>query len=150
MENSHYWILAQADTAKEAAPAAAPVAPAGEESGQTQTATKQPDGSEDTQQQARKPNLFDSGFLWVILAMFAVIYFVMMRPQKKKQQQHRDMLSNLKKNDRVRTIGGIIGTVVDVRDDEIVLKVDESNNTKMHFLRSAVGTVLADQDKENK
>jgi len=148
MENPHYWILAQADTAKEAAPTAAPAAPAGEQS--SQTATKQPDGSEDAQQQVRKPNLFDSGFLWVILAMFAVIYFVMMRPQKKKQQQHRDMLNNLKKNDRVRTIGGIIGTVVDVRDDEIVLKVDESNNTKMHFLRSAVGTVLTDQDKENK
>jgi len=93
--------------------------------------------------------LFDSGIVWVMLLMFAVIYFVMMRPQKKKQQQHKDMLGNLKKNDRVRTIGGIIGTIVDVRDDEVVLKVDESTNTKIHLVRSAVSTVFSEEQAGN-
>ena len=45
----------------------------------------------------------------------------------------------LNKNDRIRTIGGIIGTVVDIKDDEITLKVDESNNTKIKVIASAIG-----------
>ena len=57
------------------------------------------------------------------------------------------MLQSLEKNDRVRTIGGIIGTVVEVKGDEVRLKVDESNNTKMWFSSSAIGKNLS---KENK
>ena len=45
----------------------------------------------------------------------------------------------------MRTIGGIYGTVVDVRDDEIVLKIDESNNTKMKISPNAIGTKLSDE-----
>jgi len=48
------------------------------------------------------------------------------------------MVQTLAKNDKVRTIGGIIGTVVDIKDDEITLKVDESNNTKIKVLPSAI------------
>ena len=79
--------------------------------------------------------------------MFVVIYFVMLRPQKKKQKQHKQMLESLKKNTRVRTIGGIIGTVVDIREDEVILKIDEAGNTKMRVIRSAISTVLSDTDK---
>ena len=68
-------------------------------------------------------------------------------PQK-KQKKHRDMLDNLKKNDRIRTIGGIVATVVDVRDDEVVVKIDESNNTKMRFVRQAISAVITDEDKK--
>ena len=49
----------------------------------------------------------------------------------------------LKKNDRVRTIGGIIGTVVDIKGDEITLKVDESNNTKIRVAKDAIGKNLS-------
>ena len=49
---------------------------------------------------------------------------------------------------RVRTIGGIFGTVLDVRDDEIVLKIDESTNAKMRISPSAVATVLKDAKSE--
>jgi preprotein translocase subunit YajC len=52
------------------------------------------------------------------------------------------MLKGLKRNDRVQTIGGILGTVVETRDDVVVLKVDEANNVKMHFNRSAIKEVL--------
>jgi preprotein translocase subunit YajC len=55
------------------------------------------------------------------------------------------LLHTIKKHDRVRTIGGIYGTVVDVRDDEIVLKIDESNNTKMRISPNAIGTKLSDE-----
>jgi len=53
------------------------------------------------------------------------------------------MVQSLKKNDRVRTIGGILGTVIDVKDDEIILKVDESNNTKIRIAVGAISKVLS-------
>ena len=77
-------------------------------------------------------------FLPFIL-IFVVMYFLLFRGPRKKQQQHKQMVQSLARNDRIQTIGGIIGTVVDIKDNEITLKVDESNNTKIKILRSAVG-----------
>ena len=77
-------------------------------------------------------------FLPFIL-IFVVMYFLLFRGPRKKQQQHKQMVQSLQKNDRVRTIGGIIGTVVDVKGDEITLKVDEANNTKIKVAASAIG-----------
>lgn len=85
---------------------------------------------------------FTSLLLPMILAI-GVFYFIMMRGQRKDRRRFEDMLNNLKRNDRVQTIGGVYGTVVDVRDNEIVLKVDETNNVKMRFNRSAIKEVLA-------
>ena len=79
--------------------------------------------------------------------MFVVLYFFLFRGPRKKQQQHKKMLGTMKKNDRVKTIGGIIGTVVDVRDHEVVLKIDETNNVKMHFARSAISQVFAEGEQ---
>ncbi|MCK5269515.1 MAG: preprotein translocase subunit YajC [Sedimentisphaerales bacterium] len=133
----NFWLLAQAATDGELAPAA------------PETATKtEATGAETTPKQPRPKGIFDSGIIWVLMMMFVVIYFVMMRPQKKKQQQHKQMLDNLKKNDRVRSIGGIIGTVVDVRNDEVVVKIDEASNTKIRFQRSAIGTVITGETQE--
>ena len=53
------------------------------------------------------------------------------------------MVQSLKKNDRVQTIGGIFGTIVDIKGDEITLKVDESNNTKIKVVASAIGKNLS-------
>ena len=57
------------------------------------------------------------------------------------------MLQSLKKNDRVRTIGGIFGTVIEVKGDEVVLKVDEANNTRIHVSVSAIGKNLSVGEK---
>jgi len=141
MEN--FWLLAQAATEGESAPAAEQTSAAPETATKTQTP-----GTETTPRKQPPKGLFDSGIIWVLMLMFVVIYFVMMRPQKKKQQQHKQMLDNLKKNDRIRTIGGIIGTVVDVRNDEVVVKIDEANNTKIRFQRSAIGTVITGETQE--
>lgn len=81
-------------------------------------------------------------FLIIIMVIFL---FMMFRGPRKKQAEHRKMVQSLKKNDRVRTIGGIYGTVVDVREDEIVIKIDESNNTKMRISPNAIGTKLSDE-----
>jgi len=71
------------------------------------------------------------------------MYFLLLRGPRKKQQQHKQMVQGLQKNDKVRTIGGIIGTVVEIKDDEITLKVDESNNTKIKIATSAIGKNLS-------
>ena len=76
--------------------------------------------------------------------MFVVMYMFVFRGPRKKQQEQQKMVKSLGKNDRVRTIGGILGTVIDVRDDEITLKVDESNNTKIKVTPGAISSVLSD------
>lgn len=86
-------------------------------------------------------------FLLFMGLMFVVMYFLLFRGPRKKQQKHKKMVQSLKKNDKVRTIGGILGTVVDVKDNEITLKIDEANNTKIKISHSAIGTNLS-QDKD--
>lgn len=85
-------------------------------------------------------------FLALILAM--VVYMIVMATYaRKEKKQYANMLANLKKNDRVMTIGGILGSVVSVDADEVVLKVDESANVKITVLRSAVKKVLTEEPK---
>lgn len=102
-----------------------------------QAATTQPTGGP---QQA--PGIFDIFPLPLMIAMFAIIYFLMIRPQSRERKKRTEMLGLLKKNDRVITIGGIMGTVTAVRDDEVTLKVDESSNTKITFSKAAIQRVL--------
>jgi preprotein translocase subunit YajC len=80
----------------------------------------------------------------ILFAMFgAVFYFMVLRPQSKDKKKRTDMLAALKKNDRIVTIGGVTGTVMSVKEDEVTVKVDESNNTKITFVRSAIQSVTA-------
>jgi len=83
-------------------------------------------------------------FLPLIL-IFVVMYMFLFRGPKKKQQQHQKMVQSLRRNDKVRTIGGILGTVIDIKDDEITLKVDESSNTKIKVTPSAISKTLSDE-----
>jgi len=81
-------------------------------------------------------------FLMLFLPMGLIYYFLIIRPQSAEKKKRADLLAGIKKNDRVCTIGGIYGTVVNVKDDEITLKVDESSNTKITFTRSAIARIL--------
>ena len=84
--------------------------------------------------------LFFAGMMAILAFMFLT-----MRSQKKKEQRKRDeMHAGMSKNDRVLTMGGIIGTIITVKDTEVVLKVDESTNTKMTFTKTAIQKVLTD------
>ena len=90
------------------------------------------------------PNPGVGGSPWLQMIPFIlvlVLYFVIVgggrRREDKKQQQ---LLGSLKKNDRVVTVGGIIGTVANINDKEVTLKVDD--NTKLRFLRSSIHRVL--------
>jgi len=85
------------------------------------------------------------------IAIIAIFYFLIIRPQNKKQKETQKMLAALKKGDRVVTIGGINGTIQSVREQTVVVKVDD--NTKIEFNRSAISTVQAakdDRDEEKK
>ena len=87
----------------------------------------------------KKKSPFGSTQLIFLAMMFVLMYLILFRGPRKKQQQHKQMVQSLSKNDKIQTIGGIIGTVVDIKEDEITLKIDESNNTKIKILRSAIG-----------
>jgi preprotein translocase subunit YajC len=80
------------------------------------------------------------GILIVMPLIILVFYFLVMRPQNKKQKEAKKMLENLRKGDRIVTIGGLRGTIVSVKDDAVILKVDD--NTKLEYSKSAVATVL--------
>jgi len=78
---------------------------------------------------------------WPLLLMigaFFLLYMWMGRGRRKEQQRRRAMLADLKKGDKVTTIGGIVGTLMEIRDDEVTVKVDESANVRMRFARWAV------------
>ena len=84
------------------------------------------------------------------LAIGLLFYFMLIRPQRKEQSKRQDMLSNVKKNDRVITIGGIYGVVMNVyrEADEITLKVDETTNTKIRVTLSSIARVVGDEPAE--
>ncbi|MCC6423818.1 MAG: preprotein translocase subunit YajC [Phycisphaerales bacterium] len=85
----------------------------------------------------------------VPLILIAVVFYLFIfRSKRKDDRKRKDMLSDLKKGDRVQTIGGILGTVVEARDTEILVKVDESSNTKIRFSRSAIHRVIEEEKAE--
>ncbi|WP_166238790.1 preprotein translocase subunit YajC [Paenibacillus turpanensis] len=88
------------------------------------------------------------GMLWPFILMFAVFYFLLIRPQQKKQKQRNMMLSNLKKGDKITTIGGLHGTILEMTDDTVVLRVNDV--TKLTFDRSAISNVISSGSTEEK
>ena len=78
----------------------------------------------------------------IVGLLFAFMYLFLFRPQRQKEQEEKAMLERIKKNDHVVTRGGIIGVVMNVKDDEVVLKVDEQQNVKIRFQKAAIATIL--------
>ena len=79
------------------------------------------------------------GPLPIILIIF-IWYFLVIKPHRDKQKQHKETLKNLQKNDRVITIGGIHGTVVLVKENTVILRVDE--NVRIEFDKESITTVI--------
>lgn len=77
--------------------------------------------------------------------IFLILYFLLIRPQQKKQKEMQKMLANLKKGDRVLTTGGIYGSVVGVDEAKVVLRVAE--DLKLEFAKSAVIQVMVEEKK---
>jgi preprotein translocase subunit YajC len=77
--------------------------------------------------------------LITIALIIGVFYFLLIRPQKKTQEEHAKMLASLKKNDEVITAGGMHGTIANVKDTTVTLKVDD--NVKIEVQKSSISSV---------
>jgi preprotein translocase subunit YajC len=135
------WIIAQAGPNQ--APSRIPAEPLTSQ-GQQGSATVQQDPNAAGGRQGSSPSLMQ--YLPFVVIMI-VLFMLMIRGPRKQQREQKQMLQSLKKNDRVRTIGGIYGTVIEVKGDEVVLKVDEANNTRIHVSVSAIGKNLSSEEK---
>lgn len=78
----------------------------------------------------------------LVMLMIVVMLIFTIWSSRRDRKKREALISSVKKHDRVQTIGGVIGSVVEVKPDYIVLKVDESSNTRITFARSAVQQVL--------
>ena len=89
------------------------------------------------------------GPLPMLVLMFAIFYFLLIRPQQKKQKQHKAMLDALRKGDKVWTNGGILGTIVDIDADNLTIEIAEGVNVviKRGFVADKEGG-SAPQDKK--
>ena len=90
---------------------------------------------------APAPGMTDMlGMIVPMVLMFAVFYFLLIRPQRKKDKKVKDMLSALKVGDRICTIGGIYGTITSIKDDTVELSVGK-DDVKLIFARWAIRSV---------
>jgi preprotein translocase subunit YajC len=89
-----------------------------------------------------------SVMLYAVLGIGMVFVFTSSgRASRQQEKKHKEMLANLKRGDRVQTVGGVLGSVVEVRDGEVVLKVDESTNTKIRIVRDAIKKVSGEESE---
>ncbi len=84
---------------------------------------------------ANEDGTTDNSSIWVMLAFFVVIialfYFVMVRPQQKRQKDHQAMMEELQRGDKVMTAGGIYGTIESISEDSIVIKVESGASLRV-------------------
>ncbi len=85
------------------------------------------------------------GMIIYLVAMVAIFYFILIRPQKKRQRQMQNMLDAMQKGDEIVTIGGIMGKVFDIRQDCVIITTS-ADETKMKFEKSAISKVLTVHD----
>lgn len=77
--------------------------------------------------------------LLYIVGLFAILYFLMIRPQQQRQKKHQEMIKNLKANDHIVTIGGLFGTIVKMKENSLILKI--ADNVEIEVLQSAISRV---------
>jgi preprotein translocase subunit YajC len=84
-----------------------------------------------------------SNMLFLLVAMVAIMYFLMIRPNQKREKDRREMMAALAKGDKVVTSGGICGSVVGLSEKTVVLRVSDEPVVKMEFLRGAISQVTS-------
>jgi preprotein translocase subunit YajC len=86
------------------------------------------------------------GSLALPVVFIAAMYFLMIAPNQKKQKVWQEMLSSIKTGDRVTTSGGLRGTVLQVKDDVVILRI-QPDNIKLEFVKSAIAAVTTEDAK---
>jgi preprotein translocase subunit YajC len=82
------------------------------------------------------------GMLLPIVLIFVIMYFLMIRPQQKKHREHQAMLGSLKKGDRVITTGGLLGTVLNIKEKENIVVLKLGENIKVEAQKGAIAHVI--------
>jgi preprotein translocase subunit YajC len=93
---------------------------------------------------------FWAGPMMPFILLIILMYVFMFRSKKGQEKKRQDLINALKKGDEVQTIGGEFGRVMETRDDRILIKVDESSNTKIWYARSAIHRVVTGEKAESK
>ncbi len=88
-----------------------------------------------------------AGFLPIII-LFAIFYFLLIRPQQKKAKDHKDMITNLKKGNRIITSGGIYGTILNL--DETTIGLEIAEKVKIKITRGNVAALVSDIEAGSK
>ncbi|MCF7918345.1 MAG: preprotein translocase subunit YajC [Candidatus Cloacimonetes bacterium] len=90
--------------------------------------------------------------LFPFALMFLILWFMIIRPQRKRQKEMEKMMSELKIHDQIVTTGGIYGTIVNIKKEKniIVLRVDESTNAKIEIQRSSIAGVIKQEKEDEK
>jgi preprotein translocase subunit YajC len=79
------------------------------------------------------------------IAMFVIFYFLLIRPQQKKQRDHRQMLQNLRRGDRVLTTGGIYGTIAKIRNDVVHLEI--ADQIRIRISKGSISDIVAEGER---
>jgi preprotein translocase subunit YajC len=83
-----------------------------------------------------------SGFLIMMMVLLGTMVLFSVMSGRREKKKRAELLGSIKKHDKVMTIGGVLGTVVEMKDDAVVLKVDETSNTRITFSKSAISQVM--------
>ena len=87
--------------------------------------------------------------IFIIIGMFVLMYFLMIRPQQKRDKERRELLAKVAKGDEVVTSGGLCGTVVGLSEKTVVLRVtDDEPGVKIEFLRSAISQITSRRNQD--
>ena len=84
----------------------------------------------------------------LLVLMVLVMYVLIIRPQQKRQKELRQMMDNLKKGDKIITIGGIHGQIEEVKERTVIIRVDAQTNTRIEFVKSAISEVKGDPKEQ--
>ncbi len=87
-------------------------------------------------------------FLPLLIIMFAIMYFLIIRPQKQKEKKRLELISNVRKQDKIVTTGGVHGVVASVKENEVIVRVDDAKDVKIKIDKSAITSVSAPRDEK--
>jgi preprotein translocase subunit YajC len=85
------------------------------------------------------------GTLFMLAAFFAILYFLLIRPQRQQQKAHQELVAGLKRDDEIATIGGIVGKIIHLEDDRITIKT--ADDTRVEIERSKVARRMGSSEE---
>ena len=98
------------------------------------------------QQGAEATGAMGISYIVLLVGMFVVMYFIMIRPQRKQEKEKAAMLSALAVGDSVRTTGGFIGTIIDVHDNMVIIEFGNNKNCRIPMVKEAIVEIEKPED----